>query len=57
MPFQGVAAIRNLMQQQDSLFKRLEVAESMKTFFTQGLDSNEELCAYLERIESDLATA
>ena len=34
MLFQGVAAIRNLMQQRSSLFKQLEVAESMRAFFT-----------------------
>lgn len=53
MLFQGVAAIHNLMHQRTSLFKRLEVAESMRAFFTQQLDNNEEL----ERTESDLDAA
>lgn len=57
MLFHEVAAIHNLMRQQSSLFKRLEVIESMRVFFTQWLDENEELRAQLERTESDLVAA
>lgn len=45
------------MQQRNSIFKRLKVAESMKIFLTQQLDNDKELCTRLEQTESDLAAA
>lgn len=37
------------------LFERLEVVEAMGTFISHRMSSSEELCANLERVESDLA--
>ncbi|KAJ9678109.1 hypothetical protein PVL29_022871 [Vitis rotundifolia] len=56
MLFQGVVAIYNLMRQQSSLLKRLEVTESMQAFLTQQIDNNEELRAQLVWVESELAS-
>lgn len=36
-------------------FERLEVAEAMRTFISHRMSRSEELCAKLERVESDLA--
>lgn len=45
------------MQQRALLFKLLEVTEAMRTFFTQRLGGNKELCTKLKWAESDLAVA
>lgn len=45
-----------MMLQRALLFKRVKVTEATRTFFTQQLSSNEELCTQLEWVESDLAT-
>ena len=39
------------------LFERLEVAEAMRNFISHHMSGSEELCAKLERVESDLAAA
>ena len=54
MLFQGVANIRNLMQQQSLLFKWLEVVKTMLAFFTQRIDNDEELRTQLVRVKSEL---
>ena len=54
---QVVIAIRNLMRQWALLFKWLEVEETMRGFFTQQLDSNEELHTQLKRAENDPVAA
>ena len=54
---QAVVAICNLMRQRALLFKQLEVAKTMRAFFTQRLDNNKELRTQHERAECDLATA
>ncbi|WJZ91347.1 hypothetical protein VitviT2T_010428 [Vitis vinifera] len=51
---QGVANIRNLMQQQSLLFKWLEVVKTMLAFFTQRIDNDEELRTQLVRVKSEL---
>lgn len=43
------------MRQRALLFKRLEVSETMRTFLTQQLGSDEELHTKIERAESVLA--
>ena len=56
MLFQGITTINNLMQQQSSLLKLLEVTESMQVFLTQHIDNSAELHAQLVRVENDLTT-
>ena len=52
-----VAEVYNMVRQRAILFERLEVAEAMRTFISHRMSSSEELCAKLERVESDLAAA
>lgn len=46
-----------MMRQRTQLFKRLEVAKAMQVFISHRLGGREELCAKLERVEVDFATA
>lgn len=52
-----VAEVHNLIRQRDILFKRLEVAESMRAFISHRMSSIEELYAKLEQVKSDLVAA
>lgn len=52
--FQGVAVIHNLMRQQSSLLKWLEVTKSMQVFLTRKIDNSVELCAQFAWVESEL---
>lgn len=51
-----MATIHNLMRQQSSLLKLLEVTESIRAFLNQQIDNNEELSAQLVWVENELAT-
>ncbi|RVW28615.1 hypothetical protein CK203_100882 [Vitis vinifera] len=53
---EGITTINNLMQQQSSLLKLLEVTESMQVFLTQHIDNSAELHAQLVRVENELTT-
>ncbi|RVW68390.1 hypothetical protein CK203_061697 [Vitis vinifera] len=52
-----VARVRNMVCQRALLFERLEVVEAMRNFISHHMSGSEELCAKLERVESDLAAA
>lgn len=45
------------MRQRALLFEPLEVAEAMRVFISHRLGGNKELCAKLERVETDLVAA
>lgn len=50
-----VAKAHNMVCQHALLFEWLEVVKAMGTFISHRMSSSEELCAKLERVESDLA--
>ena len=46
-----------MMSSREQLFERLKVAEAMRAYISQHPDGVDELCAQLEKVEAELASA
>ena len=46
-----------MMRSREQLFERLKVAEAMRAYISQHPDGVDELCAQLEKVEAELASA